>query len=702
MEGAVEDDDGRPSGRGARDLDRVLDRLGAGVDEQATSGRSPRHGESSREPPADLDVRLVHPDHEALVQVAVDLLVDRGDRRAEARGPCSGSRSRRRSRRTRGRRRPRSARPRRGRRRAAASTRRARRTAAALATTRSLARICSCRDTAAISSHAPARRARADGARIAGRAFWTRRRTVRGELAGRRLAIAAERAVALALHVASADRPRHRRAPRASASPSPPAPTGSATRSRWLHVSELDDPTPWLEGGELLLTTGLGVGELATTQRAYVRRLADARARRARLRRWASASRTSPPALVEEANRSASRSSRVPYEVPFIAITKAAFAHLANEQLERADAGARGERAARARRCSRAAACRRSSRSLSEQLGVLARARRRERPRARRSGTRGRRLSFDGALELPVSPTARCAILKAARDGVRSAEYDRLVLHHGQTALGVRALAAACRVSAAELRLAGDLLEDLEHDRLDDREASRRIAAFGLDPERAATRRCSPCRRERDSPASAFAATVAGLLDRRAVRYLSAARRDRAALPRSRPRTEEEVLALAAGVVEAEPSRARRRRPARRGPRARAQPARGPRRARRGRAPVASYRDLGSLELLLGAARRRARGVRRPRARPERGERAALGLPLGAARRRAAAGARRPSGSASTGTRCATGWTACASRRGAIPTSRQQRMELWLAVKATQALRARLVVPSNGAGAAGH
>ncbi|MDR1825543.1 MAG: PucR family transcriptional regulator [Bifidobacteriaceae bacterium] len=28
---------------------------------------------------------------------------------------------------------------------------------------------------------------------------------------------------------------------------------------RWAHVSELKDPTPWLEGGELLLTTGLGL-----------------------------------------------------------------------------------------------------------------------------------------------------------------------------------------------------------------------------------------------------------------------------------------------------------------------------------------------------------------------------------------------------------------------------------------------------------
>ena len=25
----------------------------------------------------------------------------------------------------------------------------------------------------------------------------------------------------------------------------------------WVHVSELDDPTPFLSGGELLLTTGL-------------------------------------------------------------------------------------------------------------------------------------------------------------------------------------------------------------------------------------------------------------------------------------------------------------------------------------------------------------------------------------------------------------------------------------------------------------
>src|SRR3954453_14614980 len=28
---------------------------------------------------------------------------------------------------------------------------------------------------------------------------------------------------------------------------------------RWVHISELVDPTPWLSGGELLLTTGMGI-----------------------------------------------------------------------------------------------------------------------------------------------------------------------------------------------------------------------------------------------------------------------------------------------------------------------------------------------------------------------------------------------------------------------------------------------------------
>src|SRR4051812_47158668 len=44
----------------------------------------------------------------------------------------------------------------------------------------------------------------------------------------------------------------------------------------WVHVSELPDPTPFLEGGELLLTTGLALLQEEGHVEEYVRRLADA------------------------------------------------------------------------------------------------------------------------------------------------------------------------------------------------------------------------------------------------------------------------------------------------------------------------------------------------------------------------------------------------------------------------------------------
>ena len=53
---------------------------------------------------------------------------------------------------------------------------------------------------------------------------------------------------------------------------------GLGREVRWLHASELADPTPWMSGGELLLTTGLGMGtSTAKRQKAYLRRLAEHR-----------------------------------------------------------------------------------------------------------------------------------------------------------------------------------------------------------------------------------------------------------------------------------------------------------------------------------------------------------------------------------------------------------------------------------------
>ncbi|MEV0824782.1 PucR family transcriptional regulator [Nonomuraea rubra] len=51
---------------------------------------------------------------------------------------------------------------------------------------------------------------------------------------------------------------------------------GLARAVRWAHVSELADPVPWLLGGELVLTIGLGLPAGAAGRRAYVERLAGA------------------------------------------------------------------------------------------------------------------------------------------------------------------------------------------------------------------------------------------------------------------------------------------------------------------------------------------------------------------------------------------------------------------------------------------
>ncbi len=83
VEGVVEDEHGGPARRGTRDLDRVLDRLRARVDEQGLL-LGARARRQLAEPAADLDVRLVEADHHALVQVAVDLLVDRSNHRRVA------------------------------------------------------------------------------------------------------------------------------------------------------------------------------------------------------------------------------------------------------------------------------------------------------------------------------------------------------------------------------------------------------------------------------------------------------------------------------------------------------------------------------------------------------------------------------------------------------------------------------------------
>ncbi len=99
---------------------------------------------------------------------------------------------------------------------------------------------------------------------------------------------------------------------------------------RWVHITELLDPTPWLSGGELLLTTGLQL-DSPERQREFIGRLADAQL--SGLGFGTGFTHPSiPTALLEAAGERDFPVFEVPYEVPFIAITEAAFTQLVNEQ----------------------------------------------------------------------------------------------------------------------------------------------------------------------------------------------------------------------------------------------------------------------------------------------------------------------------------------------------------------------------------
>src|SRR5215218_10368917 len=99
---------------------------------------------------------------------------------------------------------------------------------------------------------------------------------------------------------------------------------------RWVHISELDDPTPFLSGGELLLTTGMALTS-ARRQREYVARLADHGLAGVGFGTGFGHDAV-PAALVEAARARGFPLFEVPYELPFIALTEKAFTRLVNEQ----------------------------------------------------------------------------------------------------------------------------------------------------------------------------------------------------------------------------------------------------------------------------------------------------------------------------------------------------------------------------------
>jgi purine catabolism regulator len=280
---------------------------------------------------------------------------------------------------------------------------------------------------------------------------------------------------------------------------------------RWVHISELIDPTPWLSGGELLLTTGLALNS-PKRQREYIATLADHGLAGLGLGTGFTHEKVPKP-LLEAARERDFPLFEVPYELPFIALTEHAFTRLVNEQyalLQRSIAAQE--------RLQRIVL---SERGLEAIVGALAtliggpalvydgrgelqamRTFRREldpeivaalgeevRERARRGDGRGfvpahPELSTRG-LALPIGggdqPERALpqAWLVAAKDADGLAEIDRLILHQAVTVVALELLRRRV-ADSTERRLAGDVLSAAIAGELEGTELARRLEPFGL------------------------------------------------------------------------------------------------------------------------------------------------------------------------------------------------------------------------------
>jgi purine catabolism regulator len=279
----------------------------------------------------------------------------------------------------------------------------------------------------------------------------------------------------------------------------------AATRVRSVHCTELADPTPWLTGGELLLTTGDQLAG-APAQREYVRRLAAHGIAGLGLGTGFAHPRLPEP-LLEAAEDAAFPVFEVPYELPFIAITERAFAHLVGDRVDALSRSlaiqARLERLVLDER-GLAEVVRLVAVELGASVGVL--------------GGRGDVLAWHDPGPDPPPDTEREALRRAvrsstghppehldpagdgrtlglavvARRGARSpawlvavgrlGELERLVLRQTVTVVALELMRQRV-VRDTERRLAGDVFAEALTGRLDPDELAARLRPFGLGEE---------------------------------------------------------------------------------------------------------------------------------------------------------------------------------------------------------------------------
>ena len=113
--------------------------------------------------------------------------------------------------------------------------------------------------------------------------------------------------------------------------------SGLGRRVAWAHVSELEDPSPWLAGAELIMTTGLGFPRSAAKQRAYVARLDDAGVAGLAVSAYLHMPPVSRAALTA-ADERGFPILEVPLSVPFIAIAQEVAAAVQADSTQRLNA----------------------------------------------------------------------------------------------------------------------------------------------------------------------------------------------------------------------------------------------------------------------------------------------------------------------------------------------------------------------------
>ncbi len=317
---------------------------------------------------------------------------------------------------------------------------------------------------------------------------------------------------------------------------------------RWVHITELTDPTPWLSGGELLLTTGLQL-DTPERQREFITRLTDHHLAGLGFG-IGFGHETVPGPLVQAAAAREFPVFEVPYELPFIAITEAAFTQLVNEQyavlrralaaqerLERIVLSERGLETLTAALATLLGAAvlvfdsrgepimqRAFRRTIDRESVATLKTEIRERARRREArafmppvdeGNQGLALpvAADGAPQGAATGPPRVpeAWLVAIKDSGPLSDFDRLTLHQAVTIVALELLRA--RVAGdTERRLAGDVLDAVVRGELGGADLARRLAPFGLSDRVAALVIQRP-HSGRGSPAPIESALIGALRD---------------------------------------------------------------------------------------------------------------------------------------------------------------------------------------------